>query len=91
MRKPGEPTSKRYLKGYVLPFETQLVQEDYFYKFKVENFSAKSLLVSIVLALAFFVYNLIFLKKKTLLYSAFVVVFGIYGFIAAMMYTARKE
>ncbi|WP_169778343.1 DUF4857 domain-containing protein [Campylobacter curvus] len=91
VRKPSEPISKRYLKGYVLPFETQLVQEDYFYKFKLENFSAKSLFASIVLALAFFVYNLIFLRKKSLLYSVFVVVFGIYGFIAAMMYTARKE
>lgn len=80
------PLSKRYLKQFVLPFELKITQENYFFNFKFSDFSIKALALSLFLAFITFV----FVKKKDPLCAIFVAVFGIYGFIATLIFSKDK-
>ena len=81
------PLSKRYLKQFVLPFELKITQESYFYNFKFSDFSLKALAVSLFLAFIAFV----FVKKRDPLCAIFVAIFGIYGFIAVLIFNKEKK
>ncbi|MCD8213716.1 MAG: DUF4857 domain-containing protein [Campylobacter sp.] len=89
--KTSKPANKRYLKEYILPFELKLAKDSHFYKLQIDKFNVKSIFLSVALALAFFVYNFAFFKKKRFLSATFIAMFGIYGLIAVILYATKKE
>ncbi len=86
----SKPISDRALKRYVFPFEAHIAQKEGAYRFEFKNFAPQSVFVSLILAFAFFAYNLRFYKRRVILESAFVLIFGIYGFIAMIFYNTNK-
>ena len=86
----SKPISDRALKRYVFPFEAHIAQKEGAYRFEFKNFAPQSVFASLILAFAFFAYNLRFYKRRAILESAFVLIFGIYGFIAMIFYNTDK-
>ncbi|MCR4942475.1 MAG: DUF4857 domain-containing protein [Campylobacter sp.] len=79
-----------WLKEYILPFELQLSQDIHAYKFSFEKFSLKSLILTILLVLVYFLANF-YRKKITILQSFIVLIFGIYGLISVLIFKSKKD
>lgn len=82
----SKPVSNRHLKEYFLPFELKLSQHGHFYKFSFNQFSKKAMILSFIIALIYFMYNLKFKNRKRYIESGIIAIFGIYGFISTLFF-----
>lgn len=84
-----EPSaSKRWIKEYIFPFELKMSQkgDNHFYSFYIENFSIKSIPISLLFAFLYFMIVLRTRQKYSAVDIFLIALFGIYGFVAMTMY-----